>query len=83
MSIISKRKKKPTNRTQGEKIKKLTYITLNLYTTRWNSTYLMLMTTLKFQTTFGRTVEVDKPYNPYFHEEENNKQRVGLPGLED
>lgn len=43
----------------------------------------MLMTTLKFQATFGRTVEVDKPYNPYFHEEENNNQRVGLPGLED
>ncbi|XP_052287357.1 zinc finger BED domain-containing protein RICESLEEPER 2-like [Citrus sinensis] len=30
--------------------------------TRWNSTYLMLMTALKFQAAFDRMAEVDKPY---------------------
>ncbi|KAH9794635.1 BED-type domain-containing protein [Citrus sinensis] len=48
--------------------------------TRWNSTYLMLMTTLKFQTAFDRMAEVDKPYEAYFAEKENNVRRVGSPG---
>ncbi|KAH9671101.1 hypothetical protein KPL70_017221 [Citrus sinensis] len=51
--------------------------------TRWNSTYLMLMTALKFQAAFDRMAEVDKPYEAYFTEKENNVRRVGPPGLED
>ncbi|KAH9650090.1 BED-type domain-containing protein [Citrus sinensis] len=51
--------------------------------TRWNSTYLMLMIALKFQTAFDRMVEVDKPYEAYFAEKENNVRRVGPLGPED
>ncbi|KAH9802118.1 hypothetical protein KPL71_001255 [Citrus sinensis] len=51
--------------------------------TRWNSTYLMLMTALKFQATFDRMAEVDKPYEAYFAEKENNVRRVGPTGLND
>ncbi|KAH9752797.1 zinc finger BED domain-containing protein RICESLEEPER 1 [Citrus sinensis] len=51
--------------------------------TRWNSTYLMLMTALKFQAAFDRMAEVDKLYEAYFLEKENNVKRVGPPGLED
>ena len=40
--------------------------------TRWNSTYLMLMTALKFQAAFDRMIEVDKPYEAIFAEKENN-----------
>ena len=38
----------------------------------WNSTYLMLITALKFQVAFDRVAEVDKPYEAYFSEKENN-----------
>ncbi|KAH9724628.1 putative AC transposase [Citrus sinensis] len=51
--------------------------------TRWNSTYLMLMTVLKFQAAFDRMAEVDKPYEAYFTEKENNVRRVGPPGPDD
>ena len=51
--------------------------------TRWNSTYLMLMTALKFREAFERMAEVDKPYESYLREEENGKQIVGPPELED
>lgn len=51
--------------------------------TRWNFTYLMLMTALKFQAAFNRMAEVDKPYEAYFAEKENNVRRVGPPGPED
>ena len=51
--------------------------------TRWNSTYLMLMTVLKFQAIFDRMTEVDKPYEAYFLKKENNAKRVGLLGPED
>ena len=33
--------------------------------TKWNSTYLMLMTALKFQAAFNRMAEMDKPYEAY------------------
>ena len=36
----------------------------------------MLMTTLKFQVTFDRMAEVDKPYKTYFAEKENNVRRI-------
>ncbi|KAH9734400.1 BED-type domain-containing protein [Citrus sinensis] len=51
--------------------------------TRWNSTYLMLMTALKFQAAFDRMAEVDKPYEAYFAEQENNVRRVSPPGPDD
>ena len=52
--------------------------------TRWNSTYLMLMTALKFREAFERMAEMDKPYEAYFKEEENRKKKgVGPPELED
>ncbi|XP_052299962.1 uncharacterized protein LOC127903656 [Citrus sinensis] len=51
--------------------------------TRWNSTYLMLMTALKFREAFERMAEVDKPHEAYFKEEENGKKKVGPPRLED
>ncbi|KAH9780470.1 BED-type domain-containing protein [Citrus sinensis] len=51
--------------------------------TRWNSTYLMLMTALKFQAAFDRMAEVDKPYEAFFAEKENNVRRVGPPGPDD
>ncbi|XP_024039472.1 zinc finger BED domain-containing protein RICESLEEPER 1-like [Citrus clementina] len=51
--------------------------------TRWNSTYLMLMTALKFQAAFDRMTEVDKPYEAFFAEKENNVRRVGPPGPDD
>ncbi|KAH9782477.1 BED-type domain-containing protein [Citrus sinensis] len=51
--------------------------------TRWNSIYLMLMTALKFQAAFDRMAEVDKPYEAYFAEKENNVRRVGPPGPDD
>ncbi|KAH9782184.1 BED-type domain-containing protein [Citrus sinensis] len=51
--------------------------------TRWNSTYLMLMTALTFQVAFDRMAEVDKPYEAYFLEKENRAKRVGPPGPED
>ncbi|KAH9650563.1 BED-type domain-containing protein [Citrus sinensis] len=50
---------------------------------KWNSTYLMLMTALKFQAAFDRMVEVNKPYEAYFLEKENNVKRVGPLGPED
>ena len=43
----------------------------------------MLMTALKFQATFDRIAEVDKPYEAYFAEKENNVRKVDPPGLED
>ena len=36
----------------------------------------MLMTALKFQAAFDRMAEVDKPYEAYFVEKENNVRRV-------
>ena len=51
--------------------------------TRWNSTYLILMTALKFQAAFDRMAEVDKPYEAYFVEKENNVKRVSPPGPDD
>ena len=51
--------------------------------TRWNSTYLMLMTALKFQAAFDRMAEVDKSYDAYFVEKENNVKKVGPIGVED
>lgn len=48
--------------------------------TRCNSTYLTLVIALKLQATFDRMTEVDKLYEAYFLERENNNKRVGLLG---
>ncbi|KAH9672603.1 BED-type domain-containing protein [Citrus sinensis] len=50
---------------------------------RWNSTYLMLMIALKFQAAFDRMAEVDKHYEAFFAEKENNVRRVGPPEPDD
>ncbi|KAH9649542.1 hypothetical protein KPL70_026016 [Citrus sinensis] len=50
---------------------------------KWNSTYLILMTALKFQAAFDRMTEVDKPNEAYFAKKENNVRRVGPPGPDD
>ena len=63
------------------KVKGPTGIVILNCPTRWNSTYLMLMTVLKFQAMFDRMTEVDKPYETYFLEKENNIKRVGPPKL--
>ena len=41
------------------------------------------MTALKFQAAFDRMAEVDKPYEAYFVEKENNVKRVSPPGPDD
>ncbi|XP_056854723.1 zinc finger BED domain-containing protein RICESLEEPER 2-like [Raphanus sativus] len=47
--------------------------------TRWNSTYLMLTTALKFKVTFDKMEAEDKLYNDYFSELENGSTWVGPP----
>ncbi|CAF1924755.1 unnamed protein product, partial [Brassica napus] len=48
--------------------------------TRWNSTYLMLRSTLKYQTAFERMADMDKPYDAWFKElDSNGKVRKGPP----
>ena len=47
--------------------------------TRWNSTYLMLTTTLKFQKAFDLMADDDHLYGSYFLEEENGKRRQRPP----
>ncbi|KAL5811129.1 hypothetical protein ACOSQ3_027865 [Xanthoceras sorbifolium] len=47
--------------------------------TRWNSTYLMLFSAVKFRKAFERLEEEDGHYMTYFCENENGKQRVGPP----
>ena len=41
------------------------------------------MAALKFQAAFDRMTKVDKPYETYFAEKENNVRRVGPPRPED
>ena len=52
-------------------------------TTRWNSTYLMLSTALKFQVAFDKMEQEDKLYNDYFLEVEKGKKRTGPPQMLD
>ena len=48
--------------------------------TRWNSTYLMLRSALKYQTAFERMADMDKPYDAWFKElDSNGKVRKGPP----
>ena len=53
-------------------------------TTRWNSTYLMLSTALKFRVGFDKMETEDKLYNDYFMEVgDKGKKRVGPPQYAD
>ena len=47
--------------------------------TRWNSTYLMLTTALKFKVAFAKMEAEDRLYNNYFSELENGSTRFGPP----
>ena len=48
--------------------------------TRWNSTYSMLSTALKFKSAFDRMANEYKFYDAYFREKENGeKKRIGPP----
>ena len=47
--------------------------------TRWNSTYLMLESALKFQKAFDRMEEDDENYLGYFPEDEHRRKKVGPP----
>ena len=73
----------PTFKQCAEHVNCLKGIVALDYFTRWNSTYLMLMTVLKFQAAFDTMAEVDKLYEAYFAEKENNVRRVGPPGSDD
>ncbi|CAE5959417.1 unnamed protein product [Arabidopsis arenosa] len=48
-------------------------------TTRWNSTYLMLDSALKYRSTFDKLGFEDRPYDTYFQEEENGVKILGPP----
>ncbi|KAG7582739.1 HAT C-terminal dimerization domain [Arabidopsis suecica] len=48
--------------------------------TRWNSTYLMLKSALKYKVAFDRMADMDKPYDAWFKElDSNGKKRKGPP----
>ncbi|TXG63831.1 hypothetical protein EZV62_010825 [Acer yangbiense] len=51
--------------------------------TRWNSTYLMLESALKFQKAFERLEEQDGNYVSYFLEDESGKRKMGPPRFDD
>ncbi|KAL5790079.1 hypothetical protein ACOSQ2_004967 [Xanthoceras sorbifolium] len=50
--------------------------------TRWNSTYLMLVSSLKFLKAFERMEDEDGHYQNYFKESENGQNRIGPPQFE-
>ncbi|TXG72844.1 hypothetical protein EZV62_001423 [Acer yangbiense] len=49
---------------------------------RWNSTYLMLASALKFVKAFNRLDDEDGYYHNYFKETENGQNRIGPPNFE-
>ncbi|CAH9082608.1 unnamed protein product [Cuscuta europaea] len=51
--------------------------------TRWNSTYLMLESAIKFQNAFERYEDEDDKYLSYFGEEEGGKKKKGPPTYTD
>ncbi|KAK2648515.1 hypothetical protein Ddye_016004 [Dipteronia dyeriana] len=50
---------------------------------KWNSTYLMLESALKFQKAFERLKEEDGNYVNYFLEDESGKRKIGPPRFDD
>ena len=51
--------------------------------TRWNSTYTMLTTALKFRLAFARMASEDKLYDAYFCKKKGRKKKIGPPGSYD
>ncbi|KAL5825603.1 hypothetical protein ACOSQ3_021666 [Xanthoceras sorbifolium] len=64
-----------------EKIQDKGFVVLDVCT-RWNSTYLMLVSTLKFIKAFERMEEEDGHYQNYFKETKNGQNRIGPPHSE-
>ncbi|KAH9651034.1 BED-type domain-containing protein [Citrus sinensis] len=67
-------------RVQQEKIKCRGSVILDC-PTRWNSTYSMLNTALKFKPAFDRMALEDKLYDDYFNEKEGGKKKREGPPL--
>ncbi|KAH9769347.1 BED-type domain-containing protein [Citrus sinensis] len=67
-------------RVQQEKIKCRGSVILDC-PTRWNSTYSMLNTALKFKPAFDRMALEDKLYDAYFNEKEGGKKKREGPPL--
>ncbi|XP_060670771.1 zinc finger BED domain-containing protein RICESLEEPER 2-like [Ziziphus jujuba] len=61
-----------------EKIDSKTLVCLDVLT-RWNSTYLMLESALKFQKVFDRMEEEDGHYASYFGEDDSDRKKVEPP----
>lgn len=49
--------------------------------TRWNSTYLMLKSALKYKVAFDRMADMDKPYDAWFKEVDSNKKKRDGPPM--
>ncbi|KAK3225357.1 hypothetical protein Dsin_005219 [Dipteronia sinensis] len=66
---------------EREKIQNKGFVVLYV-PTRWNSTYLMLASALKFVKAFDRMDEEDGHYQNYFKETENEPKKIGPPNFE-
>ncbi|TXG63912.1 hypothetical protein EZV62_010906 [Acer yangbiense] len=67
---------------EREKIQNKWLVVLDM-PTRWNSTYLMLASSLKFVKAFDRLDDEDRHYQNYFMEDENEQKRIKPPRFED
>ncbi|KAK2662044.1 hypothetical protein Ddye_000618 [Dipteronia dyeriana] len=67
---------------ESEKIQNNGLVVLDV-PTKWNSTYLMLASSLKFVKAFDRLDDEDLHYQTYFKEDENEQKRIGPPHFED
>ncbi|TXG60438.1 hypothetical protein EZV62_015011 [Acer yangbiense] len=66
---------------EREKIQNKGLVVLDV-PTRWNSTYLMLASSLKFVKAFDRMDDDDENYQNYFKPVENEPKRIGPPNFE-
>ncbi|KAK2663701.1 hypothetical protein Ddye_002275 [Dipteronia dyeriana] len=66
---------------EHEKIQNKGLVVLDV-PTRWNSTYLMLASSLRFIKAFDRLDDEDGHYQNYFKETENGQKRIGPPIFE-
>nr|XP_048336254.1 zinc finger BED domain-containing protein RICESLEEPER 2-like [Ziziphus jujuba var. spinosa] len=67
---------------EKEKIEYKETVVLDV-STRWNSTYLMLNSALKYQKGFDRMIDADGHYLGYFEEDEVGRKRAGPPLIKD